>query len=86
MISIHPYSTWPLHVKLFTDEAVKWWQDAAKGGVGVLTLPPGFTCNIELEGVDGKSGIVGSGRQGPISVKDGNVICPHRLPASSHPE
>lgn len=85
MISIHPYSTWPLHVKLFTNEAVKWWQDAAKD-VGVPPLPPGFVCSIELEGVDGKSGNVGSGRQGPISVKDGNVICPHKLRASSHPE
>lgn len=35
------------------------------------SLPLGFTCSVELEGVDGKSGIVGLGRQGPISVKDG---------------
>jgi structure-specific endonuclease subunit SLX1 len=72
MISNHPYNTWPLHVKLFTDEAVKGWQDAMD--VAMLPLPLGFTCNVELEGVDGKSGYAGSGRQGSIRVKDGNVL------------
>ena len=37
-------------------------------------LPPGFTCTLELEGVDGKSGHPGSGRQGPISVNDGKLF------------
>ncbi|RDB24860.1 Structure-specific endonuclease subunit SLX1 [Hypsizygus marmoreus] len=69
MISNHPYSTWPLHIKLFTEEAVKGWRDATKD-TDLLPLPRGFTCSIELEGVDGKSGKVGSGRQGPITVKD----------------
>jgi len=73
MISNHPYNTWPLHVKLFTEEAVKGWQDAIKDVVP-LPLPSGFTCSIELEGVDGRSGNVGSGRQVPISVKDGDAI------------
>ena len=40
----------------------------------VSPLPPGFTCTLELEGVDGKSGHVGSGRQGPISVDDGKLL------------
>lgn len=38
------------------------------------SLPPGFTCTVELEGVDGKSGRAGSGRQGPISVTDGKPL------------
>ncbi|KAG6821039.1 hypothetical protein H0H93_007929 [Arthromyces matolae] len=67
MISTHPYNTWPLHVKLFTDEAVSAWSEAARDS---KSLPPGFTCSIELEGVDGKAGRKGSGRQEPISVQD----------------
>ncbi|TFK74609.1 hypothetical protein BDN72DRAFT_667420 [Pluteus cervinus] len=70
MISNHPYNTWPLHVKIFTKEASKWWNDAVKN-IDITPLPPGFQCSIELEGVDGKSGQPGgSGRQGPIDVKD----------------
>ncbi|KAF9467364.1 hypothetical protein BDZ94DRAFT_1032958 [Collybia nuda] len=69
MISNHPYITWPLHVKLFTEEAVTGWKDAAKTA-GALPLPPGFTCSVELEGIDGRSGKLGSGRKGPINVKD----------------
>ncbi|KAJ7502827.1 hypothetical protein B0H11DRAFT_1986548 [Mycena galericulata] len=67
MLSTHPWSTWPLHVKLFTDLAVKGWESAKPG---IPPLPQGFTCAVELEGVDGKSGQDGSGRQGPISVDD----------------
>lgn len=78
MISNHPYHTWPLHVKLLTDEAVKGWQDAT-WDVAMLPLPLGFTCSVELEGIDGKSGNVGTGRHGPIDVKDGNVIRPRTL-------
>ncbi|KAG6829449.1 hypothetical protein H0H92_004509 [Tricholoma furcatifolium] len=69
MISHHPYNTWPLHVKLFSDEAVGAWKAATRSSA---SMPPGFTCTTETEGVDGKSGKVGSGRQGPIKVKDGN--------------
>ena len=70
MICLHPYNTWPLHVKLFTKDAVKHWEHA--GQVPPLSpLPRGFTCQVELEGVDGKSGSVGSGRKGPIDVTDG---------------
>lgn len=64
MICSHPYNTWPLHVKLFTAEAVKHWQEVGN------TLSPGFTYQIELEGVDGNSGSVGSGRKGPLDVTD----------------
>ncbi|KAF7321451.1 Structure-specific endonuclease subunit SLX1 [Mycena kentingensis (nom. inval.)] len=67
MLATHPYSTWPLHVKLFTDAAVKGWTLAQKSAPA---LPPGFTYQIELEGVDGKSGKAGSGRDGPLAVDD----------------
>ncbi|KAF7978795.1 hypothetical protein HWV62_44858, partial [Athelia sp. TMB] len=70
MVSFHPYRTWPLHIKLFTEDAVKKWDNAVnKTGV----LPAGLTIIIELEGVDGKSGITGSGRQVPIDVSDERV-------------
>ncbi|KDQ27950.1 hypothetical protein PLEOSDRAFT_173769 [Pleurotus ostreatus PC15] len=68
MISTHPYNTWPLHVKLFTNEAVTHWNDAAAHAT--LDALQGFTCSVELEGVDGKSGKSGSGRQGPIGAND----------------
>ncbi|KAJ7072526.1 hypothetical protein C8F01DRAFT_250575 [Mycena amicta] len=67
MIATHPWSTWPLHVKLFTPAAVKGWTAAQKT---TPPLPQGFTYTVELEGVDGKSGVVGSGRDGPIIVDD----------------
>lgn len=70
MIATHPYNTWPLHVKLFTAKAVELWNVATKD-VETAPLPLGFTCQVELEGVDGKSGLKGSGRQGPIQVGDG---------------
>ncbi|KAF8893947.1 hypothetical protein BD779DRAFT_1435501 [Infundibulicybe gibba] len=69
MISNHPYNTWPLHVKLFTEEAVKCWREVVDDA-GSDPLPPGFTSTIELEGVDGNSGNPGSGRLGPINVND----------------
>ena len=71
MLSTHPYTTWPLHVKLFTDEAVKHWNAVnevktldrkAKGKKTAISfsdvtagLPLGSTVSIELEGVDGKA-------------------------------
>ncbi|KAF8070339.1 hypothetical protein FPV67DRAFT_1013295 [Lyophyllum atratum] len=69
MIANHPYHKWPLHVKLFTEDAVTAWNEATKD-ITQTPMPPGFTYSIELEGVDGKSGKVGSGRCVPISVKD----------------
>lgn len=74
MISNHPYNTWPLHIKLFTDEAVRRWNDA-NSDVDMPPIPPGFTSSIELEGVDGNSGQLGSGRHGPINVQDGHMFC-----------
>lgn len=71
MVSSHPYNTWPLHVKLFTEEAVKAWSENPKNS-SFPPLPSGLTVSTELEGVDGKSGKVGSGRVGAIDVTDGN--------------
>lgn len=68
MVASLPYNTWPLHVKLFTEEVVKLWEGASKD----VTLPPGMTCSVELEGVDGRSGKQGTGRTVPIDVTDGN--------------
>lgn len=72
MISLHPFNTWPLHVKIFTKEVADQWK--AADADGRLPLPPGFTCSVELEGVDGQSGQRGSGRKGPISVDDGQCF------------
>jgi structure-specific endonuclease subunit SLX1 len=71
MISMSPFNTWPLHVKLFTHEAEQYWKDCNDVA---SPLPPGFTCTLELEGVDGKSGYVGSGRQGPMITNDGKLL------------
>jgi len=67
MLTTHPYSSWPLHVKLFTPQAVKAWELAAKS---CDPLPQGTSVSIEFEGVDGKSGLRGTGRAGPIDVTD----------------
>ncbi|KAF8574179.1 hypothetical protein K439DRAFT_871400 [Ramaria rubella] len=74
MLTTHPYTTWPLHVKLFTPEAVKGWADACKDST---PLPPGLTVSVELEGVDGKRDDVGSGRNGPIDVTDKTFTSEH---------
>ena len=71
MINTAPYNSWPLHVKLFHPEAVKAWNTAE---TLVPNMPEGFTCSVELEGVDGKSGVEGSGRKGPIDVKDSGLM------------
>ncbi|KAF8336422.1 uncharacterized protein EI90DRAFT_3045698 [Cantharellus anzutake] len=62
-----PYNSWPLHVKIFHPEAVNEWNKAAKV---IPDLPKGLQVTIELEGVDGKSGAIGSGRNGAIDVMD----------------
>ena len=74
MISFHPYNTWPLRAKLFTDDAVKGWRDAIKDVGESAPLPAGFEVTTELEGVDGKSGKSGSGRKGPIEITDGSFL------------
>ncbi|KAJ6497838.1 hypothetical protein C8R45DRAFT_984418 [Mycena sanguinolenta] len=75
MLSTHPWSTWPLHVKLFTEMSVKGWN--AANDKSAVPLPLGFTCAVELEGVDGKSGQSGSGRHGPLKVDDALFTSPH---------
>jgi structure-specific endonuclease subunit SLX1 len=85
MLCTHPYSLWPLHVKLFTKEVAKAWTECSsipkprKGQTvhevaAPPELPEGLAVSIELEGVDGKSGAKGSGRSGPISVSDGRSL------------
>ncbi|KAL1721898.1 hypothetical protein EV715DRAFT_270768 [Schizophyllum commune] len=69
MITSHPYNLWPLHVKLFTAEAEKFWGMLAKAPA-YRALPRGLTASVELEGVDGQSGNRGSGRMGPVDVAD----------------
>ena len=69
MITSHPYNLWPLHVKLFTAEAEKFWGMLAKAPA-YRALPRGLTVSVELEGVDGQSGSRGSGRTGPVDVAD----------------
>ncbi|KAL1695093.1 hypothetical protein GGG16DRAFT_45965 [Schizophyllum commune] len=69
MITSHPYNLWPLHVKLFTAEAEKFWGMLAKAPA-YRAFPRGLTATVELEGVDGQSGNRGSGRTGPVDVAD----------------
>lgn len=89
MISTHPYNIWPLQIKLFTEEAVKFWDQSCgnsktkskAAGVSLAPLPPQFSYTIELEGVDGRSGYADSKRTGPISVRDGMQKLNGLLPA-----
>lgn len=89
MLSVHPYTTWPLHVKLFTRDAVKHWHDAGSSVAKprskqlstldslVSGIPRGLTVSVELEGVDGKTGDsedVEVGRGKPIEVTDGELL------------
>lgn len=70
MVAAHPYNMWPLHVKFFVDTSKKAWDQA----VVSQPLPLGITFAEEYEGVDGKSGLPGSGRVGPIDVTDGKKV------------
>ena len=70
MLAYHPYNTWPLRVKIFTEEALKFWEAYSQ----TFPSPEGLSVTIELEGVDGKSGKPGSGRMGPIDVTDGMAV------------
>ncbi|EPT01956.1 hypothetical protein FOMPIDRAFT_1119107, partial [Fomitopsis schrenkii] len=83
MICSHPYNTWPLHVKFFTTEAEKAWNDSVRDS-GNSALPQGFSCTLELEGVDGKSGDVGTGRKGPMDVNDTAFISEHLNKWTAH--
>ena len=83
MLSLPPYSSWPLHVKLFHIDAVRGWNKAATI-VPNAHLPTGLTVSIEFEGVDGKGTLptardVVSGRSTslritPIDVKDSKYV------------
>ncbi|KAI0073620.1 hypothetical protein K474DRAFT_1603049 [Panus rudis PR-1116 ss-1] len=81
MVCSHPYNTWPLYVKLFTEEAVKAWNLASKNP-DEPPLPPGLNVVVELEGVDGQSGMPGTGRSGPIDVTDEVFTTAHLKKAS----
>ena len=72
MVTAHPYNMWPLHIKFFTSASKKAWDEATVS----QSLPPGMTLTEEYEGVDGKSGLPGSGRVGPIDVTDGKKSTP----------
>lgn len=73
MVTAHPYNMWPLHVKFFTSMSKKAWDEA----IVSQPLPAGMTFTEEYEGVDGKSGVLGSGRAGPIDTTDGRVRANH---------
>ena len=72
MVASFPYTAWPLHVKLFTEEAEKLW-NTLNTDLAIPPLPLGLVVQVELEGVDGKSGKVGAGRSGPVDVTDGSA-------------
>ena len=67
MLTVPPYNTWPLQVKLYSDEVHQLWKEVDRISP---PLPYRCTTSIELEGVDGQSGLKGSGRNGPIDVLD----------------
>ncbi|CAE6488225.1 unnamed protein product [Rhizoctonia solani] len=73
MLPISPYNTWPLHVKIFTEEAKALWDEVQEIETNE-PLPKGLTVSVELEGVDGKLATSvhrrHGARTGPIEVKD----------------
>jgi len=79
MVTAHPYNMWPLHVKFFTSASKKAWDEATVS----RPLPSGMTFSEEYEGVDGKSGLPGSGRAGPIDVMDCQFSVQHMQKSSS---
>lgn len=72
MLAAPPYHIWPLHVKLFTEEAKTFWEIQRPGLEE--PLPQGFTCSVEYEGADGKSPVPASrpsdSRLGSMDIKD----------------
>ncbi|KAG8792489.1 Slx4p interacting protein [Ceratobasidium sp. 428] len=80
MLPMAPYNTWPLHVKIFTEEAKKLWDEVQQPGLDT-PLPRGFTYSVEYEGVDGKAPIPAAPkpttRTGPIDVKDARFTLSH---------
>ena len=73
MVTAHPYNMWPLHIKFFTRMSKKAWDEATVS----QSLPAGMTFAEEYEGVDGRSGLSGSGRVGPVDITDGRVCVGH---------
>ncbi|KAG8830080.1 Slx4p interacting protein [Serendipita sp. 399] len=65
-----------IHVKLFSLEALRAWNDARSGSP---PLPKGFNVTLEPEGVDGTKPLTGSrtGRSGPIDITDGLFTAQH---------
>ncbi|CAE6511341.1 unnamed protein product, partial [Rhizoctonia solani] len=82
MLPIPPYNTWPLHVKIFSEEAKRLWDEVQKIETNEA-LPDGFTLSVEFEGVDGKAAVPVSrrsnARSGPIDVKDTEFNSSHIL-------
>ncbi|KAJ1301119.1 hypothetical protein OPQ81_003532 [Rhizoctonia solani] len=80
MLSISPYNTWPLHVKIFTEEAKRLW-DEIQPIKTIQALPMGLTVSFEFEGVDGKAPTTiprrPNARTGPIEVKDTDFTLSH---------
>ncbi|KAG9124099.1 Slx4p interacting protein, partial [Ceratobasidium sp. 392] len=80
MLPMAPYNTWPLHVKIFTEEAKKLWDEVQQPGLDT-PLPRGFTYSVEYEGVDGKASVSAvqksKARAGPIDVKDAQFTLSH---------
>lgn len=54
-------------MKLYSKEVARLWEKLVDSS---QSLPKGVEVSSEMEGVDGKSGLVGSGRTGPIDVTD----------------
>ncbi|KAB5588870.1 hypothetical protein CTheo_7692 [Ceratobasidium theobromae] len=79
MLAAPPYHIWPLHVKLFTEEAKTFWEIQRPGLEE--PLPQGFTCSVEYEGADGKSPVPASrpsdSRLGSMDIKDTEFTLSH---------
>ncbi|KAG8943296.1 Slx4p interacting protein [Tulasnella sp. 424] len=74
MLSVPPWNTWPLRVKLYSKEVARLWEKLVDSS---QSLPKGVEVSSEMEGVDGKNGLVGSGRTGPIDVTDREFTTEH---------
>ncbi|KZT08098.1 uncharacterized protein LAESUDRAFT_649754 [Laetiporus sulphureus 93-53] len=76
MLGFHPYNTWPLHVKLFTEDAITAWLNAWDEA-HTFELPAGFTCSIEVKGVDRKPRVRGSSDAGSLDISDAQFTSSH---------
>ncbi|CCO31008.1 Structure-specific endonuclease subunit SLX1 [Rhizoctonia solani AG-1 IB] len=82
MLNVAPYCTWPLHIKIFTEEAKNLWDEIHRVEANE-PIPEGFTMSVEFEGVDGRAFVPVSRRTqmrtGPIDVKDTKFNSSHIL-------